>query len=170
MAIATKWRDTTGMARRSADRQSEVIDAILGAGRVLAGVGARTIAEVDPDVTVPQFRVLVVLATAGPQRVADLASALDAEPSTATRLCDRLARKKLVRRQRLTTDRRTVQVLLGDPGRRLVDQVAERRRAEVARILRRVSAGDQERLIEMLRAFALAAGEDPSTWALGWAP
>jgi DNA-binding MarR family transcriptional regulator len=142
----------------------------MGAGHVLHDVAARSIAEVDPDVTVAQFRVLVVLASAGPQRVADLASALDAEPSTATRLCDRLARKKLVRRQRLTTDRRTVQVLLGDPGRRLVEQVTERRRAELGRILRRVPVTDQDRIIAFLSSFTAAAGKDPSSWSHGWAP
>ncbi len=158
------------MARRSVDRQSEVVDAVLGAGRVLQGVAARSIAEVDPDVTVAQFRVLVVLASAGPQRVADLASALDAEPSTATRLCDRLARKKLVRRQRLTTDRRTVQVLLGEAGQRLVDEVAERRRTEVAKILRRVPTANQEQLIEVLRSFNGAAKEGSAPATNGWAP
>lgn len=157
------------MARRS-DRQSQVVDAILGAGQVLQSVGARTLAEVDAEVTVAQFRVLVVLASAGPQRVADLASALDAEPSTATRLCDRLARKKLVRRQRLSTDRRTVQVLLGEPGRKLVTQVAERRRAELTRVLRRVPTADQDQAIRILQSFITATGEEPVATALGWAP
>jgi DNA-binding MarR family transcriptional regulator len=141
----------------------------LGANRVLAAVAARSMTEVAPDVTIPQFRVLVVLSK-GPQRVADLAAALDAEPSTATRLCDRLGRKKLVRRQRLTTDRRTVQVALAEAGRVLVDQVTARRRAELTRILRRIPSGEQEQLIEVLHTFALAAGEDPASWALGWAP
>jgi len=158
------------MARRSVDRQSEVVDAVLGAGRVLQGVGARSIADIDPDVTVAQFRVLAVLASAGPQRVADLASALDAEPSTATRLCDRLARKKLVRRQRLSTDRRTVQVLLSEAGQRLVDQVGQRRRAEVAKILRRLPIGEQEQLIEVLRSFNGSAKEGSSLGTNGWAP
>lgn len=157
------------MARRS-DRQSQVVDAILGAGQVLQTLGARTLADVDAEVTVAQFRVLVVLASAGPQRVADLASALDAEPSTATRLCDRLARKKLVRRQRLSTDRRTVQVLLGEPGRKLVTQVAERRRAELTRVLRRVPTADQDQAIRILQSFITATGEEPVATALGWAP
>lgn len=157
------------MARRP-DRQTQVVDAILGANQVLQTVAARTLAEVDAEVTLAQFRVLVVLASEGPQRVADLANALEAEPSTATRLCDRLARKKLVRRQRLNTDRRTVQVLLGEPGRKLVAQVAERRRAELTRILRRVPIADQEQAIRVLQAFITATGEAPATGALGWAP
>ena len=136
----------------------------------MQGVGARSIADIDPDVTVAQFRVLAVLASAGPQRVADLASALDAEPSTATRLCDRLARKKLVRRQRLSTDRRTVQVLLSEAGQRLVDQVGQRRRAEVAKILRRLPIGEQEQLIEVLRSFNGSAKEGSSLGTNGWAP
>lgn len=157
------------MARRP-DRQTQVVDAILGANQVLQTVAARTLADVDAEVTLAQFRVLVVLAANGPQRVADLASALDAEPSTATRLCDRLARKKLVRRQRLNTDRRTVQVLLGEPGRKLVEKVAERRRAELTRVLRRLPTADQDQAIRVLHAFITATGEEPVATALGWAP
>ncbi len=156
------------MARTASDRQAEVIDAVLGASRVLVAVAARSLSPFEDNVTLPQFRVLVVLAH-GPQRVADLAAALSAEPSTATRLCDRLARKKLVRRQRMASDRRTVQVAIAEAGRDLVKEVMDRRRAEVARILRRVPPAHQEQLIEALRTFNEAAGEAPEhVWSLGW--
>lgn len=146
-----------------------MVEAVLGASRVLLAVAARSLAHLEDNVTLAQFRVLVVLASRGPQRVADLASALGAEPSTATRLCDRLARKKLVRRQRLASDRRTVQVTIADAGRELVKEVMERRRAEVTRILRRVPPAGQEQLIEVLRTFNEAAGEAPEqAWSLGW--
>jgi DNA-binding MarR family transcriptional regulator len=157
------------MVRTASDRQSEVIDAVVGASRVLVGVAARSLAPFDDNVTLTQFRVLVVLSQNGPQRVADLAAALGAEPSTATRLCDRLARKRLVRRQRLASDRRTVQVAISDSGQDLVNEVMDRRRAEVSRFLRRMSPADQEQLISALRMFNDAAGDAAhQNFSLGW--
>ena len=44
-----------------------------------------------------QYRTLVVLASRGPQSAAALAEAVDVTPPTATRMCDRLVRKGLVR-------------------------------------------------------------------------
>ena len=61
-------------------------------------VAARSLAAVDDDVTLPQYRALVVLAARGPQLVGQLADTLAVHPSTATRLCDRLVVKKLVER------------------------------------------------------------------------
>ena len=68
----------------------EVVDAVLRASRVLVAVAVRSLAEVDDDVTLPQYRALVVLASRGPQRPTELADALAVHPSTITRLCDRL--------------------------------------------------------------------------------
>jgi DNA-binding MarR family transcriptional regulator len=52
-------------------------------------------------------------------------------PSTITRLCDRLVTKRLVHRG-AATNRREVSIRLTPKGRRLVDTVTERRRAEIA--------------------------------------
>ncbi|MGZ6975501.1 MAG: MarR family transcriptional regulator, partial [Acidimicrobiia bacterium] len=60
-----------------------VTDAVLLASRALVGVAARSLAEVEDEVTLPQFRALVVLATAD-RNLGDLAEALDVHPSTAT--------------------------------------------------------------------------------------
>ena len=68
----------------------EVVDAVLRASRVLVAVAVRSLAAVDHDVTLPQYRALVVLASRGPQRPSALAEALAVHPSTITRLCDRL--------------------------------------------------------------------------------
>ena len=60
--------------------------AVLTASRALLAVVARSIAPELDRVTVPQFRVLVVLSTAGqPVRNRDLAEALGVHPSTFTR-------------------------------------------------------------------------------------
>src|ERR1700755_3132100 len=73
----------------------EVVDAVLAASRPLVAVAARSLATVAEDVTLAQYRVLIELAARGPQRVADLATALGVDRSTATRMCDRLLRKRL---------------------------------------------------------------------------
>jgi len=91
-------------------QDDELIDAALGASRVLVAVAARSLAGLAEDMTLAQYRALVELAARGPQRLADLAAVLAVERSTATRMCDRLARKHLVSRRRISADRRGVRV------------------------------------------------------------
>jgi DNA-binding MarR family transcriptional regulator len=146
-----------------------VVDAVVGASRALVAIAARSLGAAGEEVTLPQYRALVVLASRGPQRVVDLAGFLDVTASTATRMCDRLARKGLVRRQRLASDRRSVRVSISAAGRELVAAVTRRRRAEVQAIVDRMSARQREQLVGTLRMFAEAAGEVPEQdWSLGW--
>jgi len=145
----------------------EVTDAVLTASRVLVAVAARSLAGAEEQVSLAQYRVLVVLASRGPQRLADLAEALAVNPSTATRVGDRLVRKGMVRRQRASADRREVRLALTDAGRRLVDEVTARRRAEISRLISAIAPGQRRPLVEALRALADAAGEVPDPdWAL----
>ncbi|HYV60725.1 MAG TPA: MarR family transcriptional regulator, partial [Acidimicrobiia bacterium] len=78
----------SGRRGRSADRTDEVTDAVLDASRALVAVAARSLAGVADDVTLPQYRALVVLATEGAQSLGELAAALGVHTSTATRMCD----------------------------------------------------------------------------------
>jgi DNA-binding MarR family transcriptional regulator len=157
---------TTGAAR-SADEQ--LIDAVLGASRALVAVAARSLSGEAEDVTLAQYRMLVELAARGPQRVADLATVLEVESSTVTRMCDRLVRKRLVARRRISQDRRAVRVALTADGRRLVAEVSRRRRREIGQILARMPALDRATVRRALRAFADAAGAVPEQdWSLGW--
>ncbi len=146
-----------------------VVEAVLRASRVLVAVAARSLADVAEEVTLPQYRALVVLASRGPQRVAELAEALAVAPPTVTRLCDRLVRKGLVRRRAGRTDRRQVHVTITDAGQQLVAEVTRRRRAEIAKLLAGLSADDQERMVELFGTLADAAGEVPEQdWSAGW--
>jgi DNA-binding MarR family transcriptional regulator len=147
----------------------ELVDTVLAASRALVAVAARSLAAAGDEVTLPQYRALVVLAASGPQGTADLAAALAVLPSTATRMCDRLVRKGLVRRHRQASDRRTVRIALTPAGRDLVAAVTKRRRAELARLLGVLPQAQHEPVIAALRAFAEAAGEIPAPGAaLGW--
>jgi DNA-binding MarR family transcriptional regulator len=133
------------------------VDAVLTASRSLVAVATRSLGAAAEETTIAQYRALVVLASRGPQRLVDLAGALDVTPPTAGRMCDRLARKGLIRRHRARADRRSVLVSVTPAGRRVVDEATARRRELPAAVQREVALA--------LEAFAAAAGEVPdSLW------
>ena len=141
---------------------------MLRASRVLVSVAVRSLAGVDGDVTLVQYRALVVLASRGPQRPTGLAEALGVHPSTVTRLCDRLVAKRLVRRGESPTNRREVTIALTPKGRRLVDAVTEKRRDEISKIVARVPTGERSTLVHALSALGTAAREPAdSDWFWG---
>jgi DNA-binding MarR family transcriptional regulator len=144
-------------------------DALLLASRALVALAARSLADIG-EITLPQFRALVVLSRPVPVTVGDIAAALAIHPSTATRLCDRLERKRLVRRRwGARTDRRETTVTSTDKGRRLVARVTERRRHDIAEIAASMTSTELRNAINGLRAFAEAAGELPIVDPFGWA-
>jgi DNA-binding MarR family transcriptional regulator len=142
----------------------------MAASRAFVGLTARSLAGVDGDVTLPQFRALVVLAVRGAQRSVDIAEELRVNPSTGTRMCDRLVRKGLIKRVRSTSDRRVVRLRLTAKGHDIVEQVVARRRAELEQLVAATADLWQPAVLEALNAFAAAAGEVPEQdWWLGWA-
>jgi DNA-binding MarR family transcriptional regulator len=146
-----------------------VIDAVLTASRVLVAVAARSLADAAEEVTLTQYRTLVVLASRGPQNLAGLAEAVGVTPATATRMCDRLVRKDLIRRRTERDDRRQLRVVLTENGRALVDAVTDRRRREIERIVSEIPPEEQVVLVQALGRLATAAGEVPEQdWSSGW--
>lgn len=151
------------------DDLANATEALLIASRALVGVAARSIAGID-EVTLPQYRALVVLMRPNPVTVGDLAVVLDIHPSTATRLCDRLELKRLVRRRPgISTDRRVTPVSLTPKGRRLVERVTEHRRRDIAVIVASMSPDERHNVIRSLTSFAVIAGEVPGVDRFGWA-
>jgi len=147
----------------------QLVEALLSASRVMVGLAARSLADLDSDVTLPQYRALVVLASRGPQRVVDISAELGVNSSTGTRMCERLVRKGLIRRERSDTDRREVRLTLTDSGEYLVEEVTRHRRAELVRIVDTVPEVWHEPLTTALRSLAVIAHELPdSEWWLGW--
>jgi DNA-binding MarR family transcriptional regulator len=149
--------------RSTAERKArdDVIEALLLASRAMVALAGRTLAEVDAEVTLPQSRALIVVASRGPQRVTDIAADLGVAPSTATRMCDRLVRKGLVRRYRTASNRREVRLNLTPAGRSLVSELAQRRRDELARYADAIPTGAYPQLATALHAFSNAVGEIP---------
>jgi DNA-binding MarR family transcriptional regulator len=141
----------------------------MAASRVLVGITARSLADLAVDVTLPQFRALVVLASRGPQRPADISAELAVAPSTGTRMCERLIRKGLARRTRSASDRREVRIRLTPAGRDLVEQALRRRHDELSAIVAATAEQWSPAVVAALEAFAASAGELPEQeWWLGW--
>ncbi|HEX5119211.1 MAG TPA: MarR family transcriptional regulator [Pseudonocardiaceae bacterium] len=145
-----------------------VTDAVLSASRLLVGLSARSIASVDETITMPQFRLLVVLSTRGPLKLTVLAEYLDAKPPSVTRMIDRLVGAGLVDRQTSPVSRREVVLDLTDNGASVVTRVTQRRRREIARIIGRMPERQRAALIDAFEAFRDAGGEpavDPAGYA-----
>ncbi len=146
-----------------------VTDAVLLSSRALVAVASRSIAAVDEAVTLPQFRALVVLdRDPGGLNIGELARELRIQPSTATRLCDRLVRRRLARRRVNPRNRREVTMLLTPAGRELVAEVTRRRRREIAAIMAKVPASQRTAIVDALTAFREAAGEDDVVASVPW--
>ncbi|MFI2436717.1 MarR family winged helix-turn-helix transcriptional regulator [Streptomyces sp. NPDC018693] len=158
------------------DDVDAVTRAVLSASRLLVAVSARSLSAVEERVTLPQFRMLVVLSTRGTAKLVTLADLLQVAPSTAMRMVDRLIAAGLAERHLNPGNRRETLLQLTDEGRRTVADVTARRRAEIAAIVARLDPAQRLALVEALTAFNGAGGEPPAPAAddaephpLGWA-
>ena len=159
------------MTQNPPRRDGSLEAAILTATRALVAIAARSLAITASEITLPQYRVLVVLAARGPLPIGDLADALRVAPSTATRLCDRVQQKGLIERAHAGADgdRRMVHVALTSSGRMLLERVTSYRRAEIARLTDRIPSELHGELTAALNAFSDAAEEIPDEdWKVSW--
>lgn len=150
----------------SATDNRQLVDALLSTSRVLVAATARAVSALDVDVTLPQYRLLVVLASRGPQRTVDLAHEFGVQSSTVTRMCDRLIRKGLVRRRQRPDDRRVAWLGLTEAGKDLVGVTMRRRRRELEQLVGMIELADPGPVSAALIALVEAAGEapDPEWW------
>jgi len=137
----------------------ELTDLFVTASRALVGIAIRSIEAASVPVTVPQHRVLVLLAAEGEMTVGEIAELAGVNQSSASRLCDRLQKLGLVRRRRGAEDGRVVRVGLTEEGKRVVDSVTEVRRREVGRVLARLHVDNAHAVVAALITFNDAAHE-----------
>lgn len=142
----------------------------MRASRVLVGVVARSLAEVEDKITAPQLRVLVMVGASGPINLGEVARALDVHPSNATRTCDRLVAAGFLVRGENPADRRNLALTLTAEGRDLVATIMQHRRAAIQAVVTQMPARRRSALAPVLDAFATAAGERDADSAavLGW--
>ncbi len=139
--------------------EDDELDALMRAAQAFAGVVASSFAQVDDQITWPQVRVLVLVATHDGVTAGSVAEALDISPSGGTRLCDRLVSAGLLDRRNPAVDRRRVTLHLTAAGQRLYADVMARRRAALAEVLGRLSPRDRAGLIRYLQRFSDAVGD-----------
>jgi DNA-binding MarR family transcriptional regulator len=149
---------------------ADEIEAVMLAARVLVAVSAQAVAAIEDQITLPQLRVLVMVASRGPLNLAAVAEALNIHPSNATRACDRLVSSGLLDRREDPADRRHLVLEPTASGRDLVERVMDHRRAAIADVLSRMPAAPRRALVPVMEAFAEAGGEIPvaGAWTLGW--
>ncbi len=138
------------------DPDTEILQAVT---RVLAGVALHSLEALGGRVSLAQFRLLAVLGDLGPTRSGRVARALGLEASTVTRLADRLVTSGHVARGTDPEHRGVVTLELTASGKRLVTEVAARRRQELDRMLASLSPGDRQHVISGMRLLVEVAGE-----------
>lgn len=137
----------------------QVVTAVLTASRLLVAVSARSLASVEDTLTLPQFRMLVILDSRGEMSLSRLAEQLAVNPSTAFRMAERLVGLGMVGRSGNHADRREVRLSLTELGRDTVAEVTDRRRKEIAGVVAAIPAAQRVELVRVLRTFAEAGGE-----------
>ncbi len=138
------------------------VTAFLLASQALVAIAARSLDDLQDDLTLPQFRALVVLDTGGPTTVSAVADRVGVHQATASRILRRLVKDKLVTRSTNRDDRREVLVALAPRGSDLVTAIRDRRRAYIATVLERMPPNERQQAVSALQSFSAAVGE-PST-------
>ncbi|MHC5906123.1 MarR family winged helix-turn-helix transcriptional regulator [Streptomyces sp. S6] len=148
------------MDERVADVDADdVVSVVMAASRLVMGMSARALAEVDESLSLAQLRTLVALEGCGPVKLAALAEVLGVNSSTALRSVMRLEQVGLVDRRASEVSRREVVLRLTARGEDLVRQVLEHRRREVEKLVDGVPPGVRAGLVEGLRALLETAGD-----------
>ncbi len=98
--------------------------------------GARASEFLEIDVTMPQAKVLYLLAAAGELRMSDLVAQLGVSLSTVSGLVDKVVDHGLAARHDDPTDRRHVVVSLTPAGRAILDQFHELNASQLRDLLR----------------------------------
>ena len=101
--------------------------------------------------SVSQLRVMFVLEHAERANLRALGEALDAAPSSVSRLCDRLQAVGFLERGLSTTSRREVELTLSDRGRVYLDELRERRREHLRDVVNTLPASARSTLVTGLR-------------------
>jgi len=131
---------------------AEVV-AVLDAATPLVLLWGSAEQGAQPQVSAAQLRVLLLVAQYGSMNLNALADELEAIPSSASRLCDRLIAAGWLTRQPNERNRREVILGLSRSGRRLLDDLAASRRSAFARVLAAMAPTDRQALLTGLTRF-----------------
>jgi DNA-binding MarR family transcriptional regulator len=126
-----------------ATTSAEELVAFEAATRDLVGLALRSVEHLE--VSLPQFRLLLVLHELGRSSATQCAEALGVVGSSVTRLSDRLHASGHIVRGGDPGNRSVVTLELTESGRRVVRQVTTRRRRELGQVLDRLDPAERAR-------------------------
>ena len=156
----------TGPGEEPGEEQVRATEALMAVSRTMTAIVARTLSDVADDITVSQFRVLVLLHSRGPMNLTAIAQHFHVNASNASRTCDQLVSAGKVARHVDDQDRRTVKLDLTSAGSRFVESLMDARRRLIAEVVVAMEPSDQSTLARGLDAFSAAAAasalEEPS--------
>jgi DNA-binding MarR family transcriptional regulator len=140
----------------------EPSEEVLALERIIVAsvaITARALSDVVPELTLAQWRVLVLIDRPGGLTVGAVASALEAKIAGVSRLIGRLRARGLIETRRDQTDARQVCVSLTRSGSEVRAKVIARRRAELLAALEQAQLATNatdtiERLAVVLEAVA----------------
>jgi DNA-binding MarR family transcriptional regulator len=138
-------------------------DAVLLASKRLFAVSAESIALTDESITLPQFRVLVLLSSRGSMNLSALLEHLGMHSSSGSRTIDLLVGRGLVDRQCHGVSGGEVVIGLTLDGAAVVGKATQWRRREIAKIVARMPESTRESLLAIVEQFNDAGGEPPAT-------
>jgi DNA-binding MarR family transcriptional regulator len=127
------------------------------AAEALVGIWAHVAESLDVRVSPTQLRALTAVGRYGELNLSQLAEALGALPSSASRLCDRLEAAGLLTRDTGRASRRAVRLHLTPVGEALLEQARKSRQEQIAQVLTAMAPDDREALARGLAAFQRAA-------------
>lgn len=137
-----------GVARPRGGEPAEIVEPLLRMTRVLVGVAIQAVEQLDEEVSLAQFRLLLALSELGPTPNAQVAARLGSVASSVTRLADHLEDAGYLVRHRERPNRSIVRLDLTESGRELVRRVVSWRAAELERLVGELPARTR---IEMAR-------------------
>lgn len=150
------------MQRREQDEVTkapvEELVAFEVATRDLVGVALRSVEQAE--VSLPQFRLLLVLQELGRSTSTECAKALGVVGSSVTRLADRLHNSGHLVRGADPSNRSVVTLELTAQGRKLVRQVTARRRRELSRMLNGIDPAERAICAAVLGTLHERFGDD----------
>lgn len=134
----------------------QLTEQVLDASRALVAIATQSLTDSAADLTLVQYRCLVVLAMEGATGTTDLATDVGVHQSTVTRATDQLVRKGFAVKSRDEADRRRTLVTVSDGGKDIVDAVMQARRSIIRKVLDSMALRDVTSTGLALAAFTRA--------------
>jgi DNA-binding MarR family transcriptional regulator len=136
---------------------------VEAAAEALVGIWSHVADSLDVRISPTQLRALTAVGRCGELNLSQLAEALGALPSSASRLCDRLEAAGVLTRDTGRASRRAVSLRLTADGEALLEQARRRRQEQIAQVLDVMPPAGRTELADGLAAFQRAAEPDGLT-------